>query len=146
MDPMSGWNIRLVFTLPPRDSTLQNKRCVHFWNNFPCIFNLGYRELYSTHTDYTRENGTVHQMKQSLLGKFSWWASFILERRSNYACVISILSHSHLCLCTSNLFASAELFCLRKTFLRQCFLFCVRSKMYARHSNRCTCPSNLCVN
>ena len=37
MDPMSGFGIRLVFTLPPRDSTLQYKRCVHFWNNFPCI-------------------------------------------------------------------------------------------------------------
>jgi len=35
--------IRLVFTLPPRDSTLQYKRCkrcVHFWNNFPCITSL----------------------------------------------------------------------------------------------------------
>ena len=37
MDPMSGCNIRLVFTLPPRDSSLQYKRCVHLWNNFPCI-------------------------------------------------------------------------------------------------------------
>ena len=27
---MSGFDIRLVFTLPPRDSTLQCKRCVHF--------------------------------------------------------------------------------------------------------------------
>ena len=33
MDPMSGGNIRLVFTLSPRDSKLQYKRCVHFWNN-----------------------------------------------------------------------------------------------------------------
>ena len=41
MDPMSGFDIRLVFTLPPRDSTLQYKRCVHFWNNFPCITSLG---------------------------------------------------------------------------------------------------------
>jgi len=31
MDPMSGFNIRLVFTLPPSDSTLQYKRCVHLW-------------------------------------------------------------------------------------------------------------------
>ena len=37
MDPMSGCNIRLVFTFPPRDSTLQYKRCVHHWDNFPCI-------------------------------------------------------------------------------------------------------------
>ena len=40
MDPISGFDIRLVFTLPPRDSTLQYKRCVHFWNNFPCITSL----------------------------------------------------------------------------------------------------------
>ena len=40
MDPMSGFDIRLVFTLPPRESTQQYKRCVHFWNNFPCITSL----------------------------------------------------------------------------------------------------------
>ena len=40
IDPMSGFDIRLVFTLPPSDSTLQYKRCVHFWNNFPCITSL----------------------------------------------------------------------------------------------------------
>ena len=40
MDHMSGCDIRLVFTLPPRDSTLQYKRCVHLWNKFPCIITL----------------------------------------------------------------------------------------------------------
>ena len=40
MDPMSGLDIRLMFTLPPSDSTLQYKRCVHLWNNFPCIKSL----------------------------------------------------------------------------------------------------------
>ena len=40
MDPMSGCDIRLMFTLPPRDSTLQYKRWVHLWNNFPCIITL----------------------------------------------------------------------------------------------------------
>ena len=40
MDPISGCNIRLVFTLPPKDSTLQWKKCVHLWNNFPCISTL----------------------------------------------------------------------------------------------------------
>ena len=35
-----GFDIRLVFTLPPRDSTLQYKRCVLFWNNFPCATSL----------------------------------------------------------------------------------------------------------
>ena len=37
MDSVSGCDIRLVFTLPPRDSTLQYKRCVQLWNNFPYI-------------------------------------------------------------------------------------------------------------
>ena len=40
MDHMSGCDIRLAFSLPPRDSTLQYKRCVHLWNNFPCIITL----------------------------------------------------------------------------------------------------------
>ena len=40
MYPISGFDIRLVFTLPPRDSTLQYKRCVCLWNNFPCIIIL----------------------------------------------------------------------------------------------------------
>ena len=40
MDLMSGFDIRLVFTLPPRDSTLQYKTCVLFYNNFPCIIIL----------------------------------------------------------------------------------------------------------
>ena len=42
MDPMSGFNNRLLFTLPSRDSKLQYIRCVHFWNNFPCITSLTY--------------------------------------------------------------------------------------------------------
>ena len=40
MDPMSGCDIRFVFTLPPRNSALQYKRCVHLWKNFPCIITL----------------------------------------------------------------------------------------------------------
>jgi len=41
MDLMSGFDIRLLFTLPPRDSTLQYKGCAHLRNNFPCIITLG---------------------------------------------------------------------------------------------------------
>ena len=37
MDPMSGFDIRLVFTLRPRDSTLQYKRCEHLHNNHKII-------------------------------------------------------------------------------------------------------------
>ena len=51
MDPMSGCNIRLVFTLPPRDSTLQYKRCVHLWKNFPCITTLVYTSDYKPGRD-----------------------------------------------------------------------------------------------
>ena len=49
MDPMSGFKICLVFTLPPRDSTLQYKRCIHLWNNFPCIKTLIMIVLLWTH-------------------------------------------------------------------------------------------------
>ena len=48
MDPMSGFSILLVFTLPPRDSTLQYKRCAHLWNNFPCIKTLQSTVIYNT--------------------------------------------------------------------------------------------------
>ena len=43
MDSMSGCDIRLVFTFPPKDNTLQYKKCVHLWNNFPCISTLSGR-------------------------------------------------------------------------------------------------------
>ena len=53
MDHMSGFDIRLVFTLPPRDSTLQYKRCVHFWNNFLCITSLPWPFLVKGNVDKT---------------------------------------------------------------------------------------------
>ena len=31
---------RSCVSLPPRDSALQYKRCVHLWNKFPCIITL----------------------------------------------------------------------------------------------------------
>ena len=46
MDPMSGCDIRLVFTLAPTDSTLQYKRYVHLWNNFPCIITLSLSSIW----------------------------------------------------------------------------------------------------
>ena len=33
------WHPSLVF-FPPKDSLLQHKKCVHLWNNFPCISSL----------------------------------------------------------------------------------------------------------
>ena len=61
MDPMSGFDIRLVFTLPPSDSTLQYKRCVHlwFWNKFPCIITYSF-EMISTFV----ENKRIKQLKK----------------------------------------------------------------------------------
>ena len=49
MYPISGCDIRLVFTLPPRDSTLQYKRCEHLWNNFLCISTLYILNFYNNH-------------------------------------------------------------------------------------------------
>ena len=46
IDQISSFDIRLVFTLPPRDSTLEYKRYVHLWNNFPCILTLYVLMLY----------------------------------------------------------------------------------------------------
>ena len=40
MNSLSGCDIRLVFTFPPKDSKMQYKKCVHLWNNFPCISTL----------------------------------------------------------------------------------------------------------
>ena len=38
MDPMSGCDTpTLVFILEPKDSTLQYKKFVHHWNDFPCL-------------------------------------------------------------------------------------------------------------
>ena len=37
-DVKSGFHIRLVFT--QRRYSLQYKKCVHLWNNFPCIITL----------------------------------------------------------------------------------------------------------
>ena len=41
MDPMSSCDIHPVLTFPPKDSTLQYKKCVNLWNNFPCNSTLG---------------------------------------------------------------------------------------------------------
>ena len=50
--PCHGCDIRLVFTLPPRVSTLQYKRCVHVWNNFPYFITLGPCIVYTTQLLY----------------------------------------------------------------------------------------------
>ena len=72
MDSMSGCDIRLVFTFPPKDSTLQYKKCVHLWNNFPCISTLleiiSFSKLQtSIYNSYLiRQGAVVNRTSQSL--------------------------------------------------------------------------------
>ena len=58
MDPMLDCNNRLLFTLPSRDSKLQYKTCLHFWNNFPCITYLTYTpsHMHTNIYDYEFQN------------------------------------------------------------------------------------------
>ena len=67
MYPMSGFDIRLVFTLPPRDSTLQYKRCVHFEITFlalhPCVRQplsvKGFKGTVVNHTRHSTNGGSL---------------------------------------------------------------------------------------
>ena len=87
MNPMSGWDIRLVFTLLPRDSTLQYKSCVHLWNNFPCIKPLHtHRFLSIIHIRV----GTLRQLQLGLLivfkkgmKKLSFYVSFFVSSKDD---------------------------------------------------------------
>ena len=71
MDPMSGCDIRLVFTLPPRDSTLQYKRCVHLWNYFPCIIKYNKSILWNKLQEYKR----IHEFETNFgnIKAYSQW-------------------------------------------------------------------------
>ena len=48
MVPMSGCDIRFVFTLHSRDSTLQYKKCLHLWNNHGCNARKVISEVYAS--------------------------------------------------------------------------------------------------
>ena len=64
MDLMSGFDIRLVFTLPPSDSTLQYKRCVHLV--IKCLFYDNRRGLYSVHSCLSNHETNISKsLKQS---------------------------------------------------------------------------------
>ena len=90
MDPMSCYDICLVFILPPRHSTLQYKKCVHLWNNFPWITSLGKEKKKKTE-DYKRKVGTVkkeendknklHRQSNSLSIVMFKWISILEELR-----------------------------------------------------------------
>ena len=68
MDSMSGCDIRLVFTFPPKDSTLQYKKSVHLKNNFPCIITLAKRIVMVIEWCWdTMWRGSIKQGKQRKL-------------------------------------------------------------------------------
>ena len=73
INPMLGCDIRLVFTLPP--STLQYKRCLHVWNNFPCIITLVIWILNQTPFCPTPVISTEHKFRLRFLtlNKFEFW-------------------------------------------------------------------------
>ena len=76
-------NISLIFLcerLPPRDSTLQYKRCVHFLNNFLCITSLDRVKAQKRGT--TLFNVNSHEQREN-----SWTVKFkkkcCVEKSSN---------------------------------------------------------------
>ena len=82
MDPMSGCDIRLVFTLPPRDSTLQYKRCAHLWNNFPCIITL---------------MQTVICKAENCITPCTSWTRLLKRSINTFYFSVSVSCHSELC-------------------------------------------------
>ena len=72
------FEIRLVLTSPPRDSTLQYKRCVHLWNNFPC--------------KNTLESPNFYEYKCGLKVGFPWNEKF-REKMRNFSYVFRKLFH-----------------------------------------------------
>ena len=69
MDPMSGCNIRLVFTLQPRDSTLQYLKFVHLWNNFIVLWLRIW--LHAVHDILHEIQYMIYLMKNSTW--YTWW-------------------------------------------------------------------------
>ena len=87
MDP-----IRLVFILPPRDSTLQYKRCVHLWNNFPCIITL-----------HRLDRQQIHSIENASFCKYKGYSTdipFPRQTKVNYTYLTDIPFHVKLRLIT----------------------------------------------
>ena len=74
-DPMSGCDIRLVFTLPPRDSTLQYNRCVHY--NL-VLHKLSNQELKGLIAWFQATHYRYSLFKTCLFFTRHWFFSFIL--------------------------------------------------------------------
>ena len=86
---MSGCDIRLVFTLPPRDSTLQYKRCGHLCNNIPCIITLHQPQyFYPREIQFPNLKQLVFQRSKSSIATFKkYWS--ITHMHHSYPSFIS---------------------------------------------------------
>ena len=71
MDPMSGFDIRLVFTLPPRDSTLQYKNVytseITFLAIYPWIEPLNPRDMHTNIHIYIYMNKELYYIEDNTL-------------------------------------------------------------------------------
>ena len=83
MDPMSSCNIRLVFTLPPRDSTLQYKRCVHFWKKLSLHYLLGLNSKMSSFLTWK------WQLKKLCLCNIRFRTDFLVNSENHLTSFIS---------------------------------------------------------
>ena len=105
MDLMSGFDIRLVFTLPPRDSTLQYKTCVLFCNNFPCIIILVITLFY---VDALNSEFNLHWNPFFSAPRPAMQSLFLAAAQCSYKvrnaiffnfCIPSCFLKLHLCMC-----------------------------------------------
>ena len=74
MDSMSGCDIRLVFTFPPKDSTLRYKKSVHLWNIFPCIITLLHTRQKTA--EFCWANAIVYWIKIQYVCSCIYWFLF----------------------------------------------------------------------
>ena len=130
MNPMSGFDIGLVFTLPPRDSTLQYKRCVHLWYNFPCISTSAWR------SSEVKKLRICHKLKCSIpnilppsgrnLWYFELWYNRIAKKRlENLSFWQKLKSFSVQTLQNKNIFKSSTRFNTKEITLN-----CPRNKKF----------------
>ena len=82
-----GSHVSLVFTLQPRDSTLQYKRCVHLWNNYLYIIIL-FWQLFLAVDDI---------LKVVYSGSWQFWQLFIAVV-DNLTIVIAVVDNFDNCL------------------------------------------------
>ena len=62
--------------IPPRDRTLQYKRCVHLWNNFPCIITLVLPKEGRHTTPFFFQNSTLFCPSTPCLALFKFFFKY----------------------------------------------------------------------